>query len=93
MASALAAIKDPTDALQRYEDVRMTAMNTLVVKNRELGAENVLQIVEDRAPNGFAKLQDVISQEELEETASSFKRLAGIDVDAVNNRPAHFGMA
>lgn len=93
LASALAAIKDPTDALQRYEDVRMTAMNTLVVKNRELGAENVLQIVEDRAPNGFAKLQDVISQEELEETASSFKRLAGIDVDAVNNRPAHFGMA
>ena len=93
LASALAAIKDPTDALQRYEDVRMTAMNTLVVQNRELGAENVLQIVEDRAPNGFAKLQDVISQEELEETASSFKRLAGIDVDAVNNRPAHFGMA
>ena len=83
----------PRDALQRYEDVRMTAMNTLVVKNREMGAENVLQIVEDRAPHGFAKLQDVISQEELEKTAISFKRLAGIDIEAVNNRPAYFGVS
>ena len=93
LASALAAFKDPGDALQRYEDVRMAAMNTLVVQNRELGAENVLQIVEDRAPNGFAKLQDVINQEELEETAISFKRLAGIDIEAVNIRPSYFGVS
>ena len=86
LASALAAFGDPTEALRQYEAVRMDAMNTLAVKNRELGAENVLQIVEERAPNGFANLHDVISQEELEETAISFKRLAGIDVKAANNR-------
>jgi 5-methylphenazine-1-carboxylate 1-monooxygenase len=92
LASALAAFKDPKEALERYEEVRIAAMNALVVKNRELGAENVLQIVEDRAPNGFANLHDVISSEELEESAISFKKLAGIDVEAVNNRPAHFGV-
>ena len=92
LASALAAFRDPTEALRQYEAVRMDAMNTLAVKNRELGAENVLQIVEDRAPNGFANLHDVISQEELEETAISFKRLAGIDVEAVNNRASYFGV-
>jgi hypothetical protein len=62
------------------------------VVNRELGAESVLQIVEDRAPNGFSRLEDVISRQELEETAIGFKKLAGIDVEAVNNREPYFGM-
>lgn len=93
LASALAAFEDPSEALQRYEDMRMTAMNTLVVKNRELGAENVLQIVEERAPSGFSRLEDVISRQELDETAISFKRLAGIDVEAVNTRAAYFGVS
>jgi 5-methylphenazine-1-carboxylate 1-monooxygenase len=92
LAAALAAFDDPVEALQRYEDTRMAAMNALVVKNRELGAESVLQIVEDRAPNGFSKLEDVISRQELEETAIGFKKLAGIDVEAVNNRKSYFGM-
>jgi 2-polyprenyl-6-methoxyphenol hydroxylase-like FAD-dependent oxidoreductase len=92
LASALAAFEDPAEALQCYEDTRMAAMNTLVVKNRELGAESVLQIVEDRAPNGFSRLEDVISRTELEETAIGFKKLAGIDVEAVNNREPYFGM-
>jgi 5-methylphenazine-1-carboxylate 1-monooxygenase len=92
LASALKVFQNPLVALQRYEDMRMSAMNALVVKNRGLGAENILQIVEERAPAGFAKLEDVISQEELADIASSFKRLAGIDVEAVNNRSSYFGL-
>jgi 2-polyprenyl-6-methoxyphenol hydroxylase-like FAD-dependent oxidoreductase len=90
LAAALARFPDPVEALQRYEDVRLSAMNKLVVQNRGLGAEAVLQMVEERAPNGFKRLEDVISQRELQETADNFKRLAGIDIAAVNDRPASY---
>ena len=93
LASALKVFRSPIEALQRYEDVRLPAMNTPVVKNRDLGAESILQTVEERAPNGFSKLEDVISQQELADTAVNFKRLAGIDVDAANNQGHYFGLS
>ena len=92
LAAALVAFEDPVDALRRYEEVRMQAMNTLAVNNRQLGAENVLQVVEDRAPKGFSNIHDIISQEELETAATGFKRLAGIDVERVNGRMPYFGV-
>jgi 2-polyprenyl-6-methoxyphenol hydroxylase-like FAD-dependent oxidoreductase len=91
LAAALAAFPDAREALQQYERLRRPAMNELAVTNRGLGAESVLQIVEERAPNGFSKLEDVISRDELEAAALGFKRLAGIDVDAVNATRGYFG--
>jgi 2-polyprenyl-6-methoxyphenol hydroxylase-like FAD-dependent oxidoreductase len=91
LAAALAAF-EPVEALQQYERLRRPAMNDLAVKNRSLGAEAVLQTVEERAPNGFEKLEDVITREELEEVASRFKHVAGIDVDSVNSTRAYFGV-
>jgi 2-polyprenyl-6-methoxyphenol hydroxylase-like FAD-dependent oxidoreductase len=92
LSAALAAFADPVEALQRYQEKRMPVMNRLAAQNRNLGAENVLQIAEERAPNGFERIEDVISQEELVATAKNFKELAGIDTHAVNNRPAYFGI-
>ena len=93
LAAAIAAFEDPVIALQQYENLRRPAMSELAVRNRGLGAESVLQIVEERAPNGFDRLEDVITREELEEVAIGFKRLAGIDVDAVNNSAPYFGVS
>ncbi len=36
-----------------------------------------MQIVEERAPNGFEDLSTVISQAELEEIAARYKQTAG----------------
>jgi hypothetical protein len=47
----------------------------------------VMQLVRERAPNGFARIEDVLTREELEETASAYKRIAGFDKDALNARP------
>ena len=91
LAAALAAF-EPAEALEQYERVRRPVMNDLAVKNRGLGAEAVLQTVEERAPGGFARLEDVITCEELEEVAARFKHLAGIDVDSVNNTREYFGV-
>ena len=46
-----------------------------------------MQMVEDRAPNGFQDLSDVISREELEGVASRYKAVAGFDRARLNSMP------
>jgi hypothetical protein len=62
LAAALAAFKDPEEAQRAYGKVRRPAMNEFAIKNRELGAETILPLVEERAPKGFSRFEDVISR-------------------------------
>lgn len=70
---------DPTEALRQYESERLPATTNIVLQNRQMGPEQVMQIAEERAPNGFENIHDVISQEELESIAARYKKLAGFD--------------
>ena len=45
-----------------------------------------MQLVEDRAPDGFAKLDDVVTRAELEAISDKYKRLAGFAVNELNTR-------
>jgi hypothetical protein len=47
-----------------------------------------MELVEQRAPDGFANLDDVISQAELEEIARAYKRTAGFSPEILNTRPS-----
>jgi len=47
------------------------------------GPEQVMQLAEERAPQGFANVTDVIPQSELEAISMRYKRLAGFDKDAL----------
>jgi 5-methylphenazine-1-carboxylate 1-monooxygenase len=47
-----------------------------------------MELVEQRAPNGFHNLDDVISREELDEIARICKRAAGFDPETLNRRPS-----
>ena len=73
-------------ALQRYEAERRPATSAIVLANRGNGPDQVLQIVEERAPNGFTRLEDVLSDEERQEVAAGYKRIAGFDKDVLNSR-------
>jgi 5-methylphenazine-1-carboxylate 1-monooxygenase len=73
-------------ALQRYESERRPATSAIVLANRGNGPDQVLQIVEERAPNGFTRLEDVLSDKERQEVAAGYKRIAGFDKDALNGR-------
>lgn len=89
LAASLLANTDPVEALVRYQDQRIAAMNDMIIRNRNLGLETVLQMAEERAPDGFARITDVLSQDELETTASSFKKAAGFDLETVNSRQSY----
>ncbi len=73
-------------ALRAYEAERRPATTRIVMANRGNGPEQVMQLVHERAPNGFGRIEDVLTQQELEDTASNYKRIAGFDKDALNAR-------
>jgi hypothetical protein len=58
------------------------------VANRRGGPERCIDVVEERAPDGFVDLDAVISHGELEEIARSYKRTAGFDPEILNTRPS-----
>lgn len=80
---------DVRAGLQRYDDERRPVMNEVVLRNREYGPEIVMQMAEERAPGGFARIEDVIPRQELEEIARSFKVAAGFDPETLNNRRSY----
>lgn len=84
LASRLAEGRaDVVGALQAYEAARLPATAAIVRSNRKQGPEEVMQIVEERAPEGFERLDDVISRAELEAVAAKYKQVAGFDKASV----------
>jgi 2-polyprenyl-6-methoxyphenol hydroxylase-like FAD-dependent oxidoreductase len=73
-------------ALEAYEAERRPATAAIVAANRGNGPDQVLELVEARAPDGFARVEDVLSETELAETAAAYRRVAGFDKDALNAR-------
>ena len=84
LVEALTTEPDVVRALQRYEEARLQPTARIVLSNRQQGPEQVMQLVEERAPNGFTNLHDVITQAELEEIASRYKQIAGFSREELN---------
>lgn len=86
LAEALKAEPDAVAALQRYENDRLGPTAETVLANRQQGPEAVMQIVEARAPDGFANLDEVISAAELQEVSARYKQMAGFDQTTLNEK-------
>lgn len=89
LAQALLTEATVEAALKSYETQRLKPMAEITLKNRELGPELAMQIAEDRAPNGFANVEEVISRDEMAAITENYKRSAGFDSASVNNRPSY----
>lgn len=74
--------------LAGYEHVRREPMNALVLANRQRGPERVVQVVEQRAPDGFARIEDVMTRDELDSIAMEYRRTAGFDAETLNAAPS-----
>ncbi|MFO1162362.1 MAG: flavin-dependent oxidoreductase [Reyranellaceae bacterium] len=79
IAQELSAGSDPEAALERYEQRRLPPTARIVDSNRRKGIDIMLDIVEQRAPQGFASLDAVLPPEELEKIVADYKRLASQD--------------
>lgn len=76
------------DALRAYDNERRPVTAAVVQSNRRAGPHRCQDLVEERAPNGFEELADIITHQELEEIAAEYKQVAGFDVEQVNHRPS-----
>jgi 2-polyprenyl-6-methoxyphenol hydroxylase-like FAD-dependent oxidoreductase len=75
-------------AIAAYDAERRPPTAGVVLANRQDGPEQCLEIVEQRAPDGFVDLDAVVSRAELEEIARRYKRTAGFDPEVLNTRPS-----
>jgi 5-methylphenazine-1-carboxylate 1-monooxygenase len=73
-------------ALDAYEALRRPATASIVLANRKAGPEESMEIVAERAPDGFDRLDDVISHDELVAISAKYKTLAGFDPALLNDR-------
>ena len=76
LAARLAEQPAP-DALLAYQKERLGKTSEIVRLNRLGGPERVVDVVSERAPNGFTRLEDVISREELAAIAGGYAQTAG----------------
>ncbi len=82
-ASTVAQVEAALDA---YEAIRRPATASIVLANRQAGPEQSMEIVAERAPDGFERLEDVISHDELAAISARYKQLAGFDPKLLNER-------
>jgi 5-methylphenazine-1-carboxylate 1-monooxygenase len=68
---------DPQAALAAYEEERRGPTAEIVHANRLGGPERVIDIIEERAPNGFERIEDVASHEELTAIVRGYAQMAG----------------
>jgi 2-polyprenyl-6-methoxyphenol hydroxylase-like FAD-dependent oxidoreductase len=76
LAALLAALDVPA-ALAAYEAERLPKTADIVRANRRGGPERVVDVVSARAPDGFARIEDVIAREELAAIAGGYAAMAG----------------
>ena len=75
----LAVGDDPELALKRYEERRLPPTARIVESNRRKGIDVMLDIVEQRAPQGFTDLATVLPADELEKIVGDYKKLVTQD--------------
>ena len=88
LARELATQPSVGAAIAAYDSIRRPATGAIVLANRGVGPEKCMELVEERAPEGFTNLNDVISQEELETISRGYKQTAGFDPAVLNARPS-----
>ena len=80
LAESLAGQDDPVAGLRAYQDKRLPALAELVRVNREkMGPESVMILAEQRAPNGFTNVLDVLTEEELVSASSAYRSAVGAE--------------
>ena len=74
------SLDNPAEALDRYEAVRRPATAAIVQANRGFGPELPMVMVEERAPDGFDDIADVITPEEIARVTEDYRRTAGFSL-------------
>ena len=84
LTKQLATSQNALTALEDYEQDRRPATSKVVLKNRQKGPDVMLDLMEERFPNGFKP--EEIPHDELNEIMESYKKIAGFDKQTLNEK-------
>ena len=88
LARALSTSGTPAEGLAAYEAARLQTVNAIVLACRDMPADRLLQTVSTRAPDGFSRIEDVLSAAELAAFDQAYRATTLPDVAALNARPS-----
>ncbi|MFM1912357.1 MAG: hypothetical protein RIR51_195 [Bacteroidota bacterium] len=69
-------------ALKQYDQERVPATAKVVLQNRQKGPDFIMDLMEDRFPDGFK--EEEIPHEELANIMLKYKEIAGFDIETLN---------
>ena len=84
LADRLRSAEHPLHALAMYEQERLPTTAQVVQMNRRGGPEGVIDAVEERAPDGFSNVDDVLSFEQRKAIVRGYASTAGFAREQVN---------
>ena len=87
LARHLAAGRPVPEALAEYEAARRPITADIVLTNRKGGPERVIDVLEERAPDGFDDLDATAPYAEREAIVRGYASLAGFAREQVNQVP------
>jgi 2-polyprenyl-6-methoxyphenol hydroxylase-like FAD-dependent oxidoreductase len=87
LARCLSRAATPEEGLAAYEAQRRETVNKIVLANRNMPVDHVLDMVSARAPDGFDRIEDVLSAAELAALKDAYRATSMPDVAALNTRP------
>ena len=85
LAGYVRASDDVDEALARYEQTRLPPTAAIVEANRGLGPEVPMQLVHERAPDGFDDIDSVITRAEIDDVTEAYRRTAGFALAALRD--------
>jgi 5-methylphenazine-1-carboxylate 1-monooxygenase len=86
LARSLARAGTLSDGLTAYERARRDTVNAIVLACRDMPADRMLHTVSVRAPDGFDRIEDVLSAAELAAFDDAYRKTTLPDVAALNGR-------
>ncbi|GLU44918.1 flavin-dependent oxidoreductase [Allomuricauda sp. NBRC 101325] len=86
LTKALNSNKDLFTALRAYDQERVPATGKIVLQNRKKGPDAILDLMENRFPNGFSANE--IPHDEIASTMDKYKQIAGFDIESLNQKEA-----
>lgn len=78
LVAALTETEQATEGLIKYEAQRRPATANIVLSNRQHGPERVLDLAEERSPDGFDDISEVFAIGELDNISKRYKQLTGL---------------
>ncbi|GAB2538850.1 flavin-dependent oxidoreductase [Spirosoma aerophilum] len=86
LTQALIGEPNVLTALVNYERQRVPATSQVVLQNRQKGPDQIMDMMEEAAPDGFRNPYDAIPFADLKGVMDRYRQIAGFDKETLNQK-------